>query len=153
MKKITYLFFLIVCIACSNSNTHSVSQINDSIIQTSKEEKEDFYTFIEKFHEDSLFAFTRLADRISGSNSDVFEYDSIGNVYNDEYLWSNSEIQKELFFCKYQRKDKEFRTKYKIDGNYAEECIYIPNSSLQIFLKFQNKEDKWILVEYIYYDI
>ena len=154
MKKIIYLIFaFIICESCSNSKTQEVASLNDTISNQKLNEKEDFSLFIEKFHEDSLFALTRMADKIPGSNSDVIELDSMGNMHNLEYTWSNSEIRKELYWCKYQRKNKEFRVKYQIKENSAEECIYLPNSSLRMNLTFENKQNKWYLVEYDYYDM
>lgn len=155
MKKIIYLIFviIIICESCSNSKTQEITTLSDTIPTQKLDEKEDFSLFIEKFHEDSLFALTRMNDKIPGSNSDVIELDSMGNMHNLEYIWSNSEMRKQLFWCKYQRKNKEFRVKYKIKDNSAEECIYLPNSSLRMDLIFENKQNKWYLVEYDYYDM
>ena len=154
MKKIIYLILsIIICWSCSNNKTQEVTTLSDTIPTQKLDKKEDFSLFIEKFHEDSLFALTRMNDKIPGSNSDIIELDSMGNMHNLEYTWSNSEIRQQLYWCKYQRKNKEFRVKYKINDNNAEECIYLPNSSLRMTLTFENKKNKWYLVEYDYYDM
>ena len=68
------------------------------------EEKEAFSTFIEKFHNDSVFSLSRIREETYGTNTDDYTRDTLDNVGDTEYLdnteriWTKEELKEELSF-------------------------------------------------------
>ena len=151
-KSFYYLFFLIcVCFSCTNNPTVSKKDSKSDVV----EEKEVFSTFIEKFHNDSVFALSRIREETSGTNTDDYTRDTLENAGDTEYLdnteriWTKEELKEELSFFNTLRKDKK---KYAIKFNQKDDCVeeilYIPESGFSLHIVFQLSGNKWFVKQY-----
>lgn len=92
------------------------------------QQNEDFNTFYEKFHKDTLFQDTRITKSVPLSN---------GNFHNKQKANEMS--------------DSEFIVETKRTATEYTEKIYIQDSGFLIELKFKVINGKWFLVYYLDY--
>lgn len=149
-RIILILFCLIACCSCSKrqKNNPVRSKADSALIMN---ENEDFYAFIEEFHKDSIFALSRMEDKIYGGNTDDYEYDTLGNVHNTERIWTKNELGEHLCLAKELRHNKKkYKTDYYLNSDSARERIYLPESGFMLIFIFRQTEHKWNLKEYYY---
>ena len=135
MRKVIYLYFLIVTASCNNINNNTSIKTNPV-----KLESEIFDSFYLKFHQDTLFQINRI----------VFPLDGY-NLNNENAFNSNSNFKwnrKEWTYHKLIKFDMQFKKETTIHGDSAIEKIYIPNSGFEIIRKFSKVKGKWFLVFY-----
>ena len=154
-RSFYYLFFFIcVCFSCTNNQITSKKDSKSSKSDV-VEEKEAFSVFIEKFHNDSVFALSRIREETSGTNTDDYTRDTLENVGDTEYLdnteriWTKEELKEELSFFNTLRKDKKkYATKFINKDDCVEEILYIPETGFSLHIVFQLSGNKWFVNQY-----
>ena len=153
-KNYSLFFFICVCFSCTNTPTVSKKDSNNSKYDV-VEEKETFSTFIEKFHNDSVFSLSRIREETSGTNTDDYTRDTLDNVGDTEYLdnteriWTKEELKEELSFFNTLRKDKKkYATKFINKNDCVEEILYIPETGFSLHIVFQLCGNKWFVKQY-----
>lgn len=110
---------------------------------------EDFAEFVERFHADSVFQGKRLAERVTGYDSDE---EDTGDVSEDDrnYCWENRNLAVYLQWINKDRKTDEYKTEFvwKTETK-VEEYIFIPESSSFYSLTFSLVDGKWMLTELV----
>ena len=109
---------------------------------------ENFLDFIEKFHGDTLFQKRRVAEVISGynSNDDEIYLDDESSEKTTQYAWDRDEAISYLIFLNYERIKPEYEISFDIKSNCnAVEDIVIPQSSCFYSLGFSLINCEWIL--------
>ena len=152
-KIIPILLFVCICFACTNSKPNADN--TDIITSQSLVDGEPFSEFIEKFHSDSLFAMTRIAEKTEGFNSDLVEFDSLKDDFvGGECFWTKEEMRTDWSYVSYIRQLKdEYKVKYEMRNDSAFECVYIPESDCFIDLIFKLKNKEWHLVDLSHYNL
>ena len=147
-KNICVLFcisiILSIIMGCGgNSVKKSGSPMVTNVFDSIKDE--NFMQFIEHFHNDSLFAMSRLCDTIIGINTDTHEFDSILDDFVMDTIWCKDSIPNYYPFLNEFKKTDGVITEYDSTGFPMQEYIYMPESSCYIKLRFVRKEHKWFL--------
>lgn len=154
MKRISFYFLSIIvyfCIACSGNQTKDTAKTS-SLEELS--EAEAFSSFVERFHSDSVFAFSRISEEVIGTNTDEWVRDTLSNdtidyVYNTDKVWTKDELRDELYLFKELRKDKkQYVTKYEKKDDSVNEVLYIPDSGFFLLIVFRLVDNKWYMKEY-----
>lgn len=145
-KIIPVLLFVCICFACNNSKPNADN--TDNITSQSLVGGEPFSEFIEKFHSDSLFAMTRIAEKTEGFSSDLVVFDSLQDDFvGGECFWTKEEMRSDWCYINYIRQIKdEYKVKYEMRNDSAFECVYIPESDCLIDIIFKLKNKEWYLV-------
>lgn len=157
MKNKTFyylLFFACFSFSCSNNKIVNQKDSNNSKSNV-VEEKEAFSAFIEKFHNDSIFALSRIDGEILGSNTDEYTRDSLDDLDDTQYLdnteriWTKEELKEELYVFNTLRKDKEkYSIKFIKKDDWVEEILYIQETGFSLHIVFQLRGDKWFVKQY-----
>lgn len=146
-RKMVLFFFcsVLLLIGCGNrsdKDNNETDNINDSVTIVSEE---FFRNFVDRFHNDSLFAMSRLNDSIGGINTDSHTYDSIMDDFVMDTLWCKDSIPLYYPFLRDFRLSKNVVIEYDSVHVPAQEYIYIPESSCYVKLRFVKKDGKWFL--------
>jgi len=150
MKKNICLFSLFILlftwIGCGNNTANSkngvvVENITDSI----KGKDECFIGFLKRFHNDSVFAMSRLCDTILGINTDTHEFDSIKDDFVMDTIWCVDSIPNYYSFLNKFKNTDDVVVEYDSTTIPVQEYMYIPESSCFIKLRFTSKNHKWFL--------
>lgn len=150
MRNIAVFFaFVVSAISCSNNTTVTLSSSNDSLV-INEDSIESFNTFIEKFHNDSVFAQTRIEKETIGASTDDYEYDTLGNPQNTDRIWTKVQMMSELKMINGLLSDSKYKVKYEHKEDKMLENVFLPESGFNLFLYFTVKENKWFLTEYYY---
>ena len=147
-KIIPILFFVCLSFACTNNKQNADNAGNDTINSEALIGAEPFSEFIEKFHKDSLFAMSRVAEKTEGFDSDLVEFDSLRDDFvGGECFWTKDEMRTDWSNINYLRTLKdEYKVKYEVKVDTASECVYVPESDCLINIYFALKSKKWHLI-------
>ena len=150
MKKISiFLVFIVSVISCSHNSAVTLRNDNDTLA-VKEDSIESFQTFIKVFHDDSILAHARIEKETVGSNTDDYEYDTLGNPHNTERIWTKEQMMTELRMINELLTDKKYKVKYEANKDEMVETIFLPESGFILHLYFRMKEKKWFLTEYYY---
>lgn len=149
----TLLFVFVGMIVSCSGKSHNESKhlLEDSAENQQLMKGEDFTTFIDRFHSDSVFAVSRISESVTGINTEAEKYDSIADKYSYDYVWPLEEIKDDLSWFQEMRKDNEYKCEKTVKDDNAEEHIYMPDSCIRVFLRFRLKNGKWYLYGYDMY--
>lgn len=163
MKKI---FNLLLCVAivftfvnCTLRNNKTMQ--NSTKTETVKSEikqNEDFNKFIARFHFDSIFQMSRLADVVEGFNSDDYldkyaemmgRYDPVNNpdeqLVIDPYIWKGAELLDVLDCVNDAYHSDRFAKEYEFPcDSVANEKLYIESSSVIYECSYKLRNGVWI---------
>lgn len=147
-KIIPILIFVCLCFACTNNKQNADNAGNDTINSEALIGAEPFSEFIEKFHKDSLFAMSRVAEKTEGFDSDLVEFDSLKDDFvGGECFWTKDEMRTDWSNINYLRTLKdEYKVKYEVKADTASECVYVPESDCFINIYFALKSKNWHLI-------
>ena len=148
------LFFCLFSFSCSNNKAVNQKDSDNSGSDVA-EKKEAFSVFVEKIHNDSIFALSRIEGEIPGTNTDDYTIDSIDIIGGTEYLgnteriWTKEELKDELHEFNLLREDKEkYSTKFVKTDDCVEEILYIQDAGFSLHIVFQLRGDKWFVKQY-----
>lgn len=144
------VIILILCnvISCNRlrNNNHNIVNRPKGIVAENVTLQESFTDFIGRFHADAEFLHSRLADSVTGFNSNNYTLDSDSE---DIYVWSRAEIADymlrdvETYF-----EEAQTVVKYDMaDDSTVFETIEIPNSSCFVSVKYKADNGKWYMAE------
>ena len=147
VTKALLFVFVFMIVSCSG-NKESEHALESSAVNKRLIKGEDFTTFIDRFHSDSVFAVSRISESVTGINTEAEKYDSIADKYSYDYVWSLEEIKDDLYWFKEMREDDEYKCVKTVKDDNAEELIYMPDSCIRVLLRFSLKDGKWYLCGY-----
>ncbi len=137
-----FLCSVLCFVGCVNRSGNNTDNTNDSVVCA---QVESFGEFVDRFHNDSLFAMSRLCDSIGGINTDTHVYDSIADDFVMDTLWCKDSIPMYYPFLRDFRMSKDVVVEYDSVNIPAQEYIYIPESSCYVKLRFVRKDGKWFM--------
>jgi hypothetical protein len=152
-KTLLFVFVGMIVSCYSNSNKESEQILESSAVNEQLMEGEEFSTFIDRFHSDSVFAVSRISESVTGINTEAEKYDSIADKYSYDYVWPLEEIKDDLSWFQEMREDDEYKCDKTVKDNCAEERIYMPDTCIRVLLRFRLKDGKWYLYGYDMYMI
>lgn len=148
MKMLFNLFlFGIIALTFTNCNFCKKTFVNtcESYINADlkNDVKEEFNVFITRFHSDSIFQRSRIADTVNGFNSNVY------NPLNDtdeQYIWNYDDIIVELGLIDIDYYNDDYQKLYEFPSNSVVlEIIQIDASSCRYICKYELYNNVWML--------
>lgn len=144
---------IIICILCSvlscnrqkNANNGTVSEQPASAIPEDVAAQEDFSDFITRFHADAEFLSSRLADNVTGFNSDDYNIDADAS---EAYVWKHTDIAYYMLRDVATLFEGEAVVRYDMDdASTVLETAEIPDSSCFIVGTYKKDQGKWYMTE------
>ena len=140
------------CTYFKNDEKKNITKKNKDFNSTKKLTNESFSDFITQFHRDSVFQIQRVAQEVTGFNSDYEESsieDETDSITN--FSWGKGDL---IYYLNSANKaiiDSMYTVSYKLDSeDSATEKIYIPQSSCFYILAFSKINGHWYLSEFVY---
>ena len=156
MKNYIYIFTITCLLSCctyfKNDEKKNITKKNKDFNTTKKLTNESFSDFITQFHRDSVFQIQRVAQEVTGFNSDYEESsieDETDSITN--FSWGKGDLIYYLNSANKAINDSMYTVSYKLDSeDSATEKIYIPQSSCFYILSFSKINGHWYLSEFVY---